>query len=163
MTGTPWSPEWDDFLRECLVDNDMSCRQAAAAFGRKFGVDMTRNATVGRAHRLGIKSTLKTRFEPHKAPRTPRAVKNTPPYPPKPKLVFACEPSSGLRVADVIPRNVPLLELQPGECHWPYGNSNYTFCGHPTFGGCSYCEQHLALSRGGGTESERRATQGIAA
>lgn len=35
-----------------------------------------------------------------------------------------------------------LLELGKGECKFPYGESNFSFCGYPTDPGKSFCPTH---------------------
>lgn len=44
-------------------------------------------------------------------------------------------------------RNVPLLGIPPGGCHWPTNNTDnpadHLFCGAPAVRGYSYCPAHL--------------------
>jgi len=70
---------------------------------------------------------------------------------------FSCEPISGLRQADVVPLLLPLLDLAPDQCRWPYGDGLFVFCGCEVWGSGPYCEPHLSLSQGRGTSSEREA------
>jgi GcrA cell cycle regulator len=66
-----------------------------------------------------------------------------------------------LRCADVVPRHLSLMDLECGDCRYPYGGDAegeaITFCGHPQRPGSSYCAAHFDLSIGPGTASERAA------
>ena len=62
-----------------------------------------------------------------------------------------------LRCDEVKPLNVPLFELEPQQCRWPYGDRSFVFCGHLRLEASQYCLSHYALSIGPGTPSERRA------
>lgn len=66
-----------------------------------------------------------------------------------------------LRCVGVQPRLISLLDLEPGDCRYPYGGDKegeeITFCGHPRRQGSSYCAPHFRLSWGPGTVSERAA------
>jgi GcrA cell cycle regulator len=56
-----------------------------------------------------------------------------------------------LRCAEVEPRHLVLIELEHGDCRYPYGGGEegeaITFCGHPRCPGSSYCTPHFLLSR----------------
>jgi GcrA cell cycle regulator len=45
----------------------------------------------------------------------------------------------------VKPHKVPLSDIQPRECLYPYGSVNYTFCGLPAVKGKTYCEEHCRV------------------
>jgi GcrA cell cycle regulator len=69
--------------------------------------------------------------------------------------------SAKLRCVEVVPRHVSLLDLEPGDCRYPYGGEQegeaITFCAHPRRAGSSYCASHFQLTWGPGTVSERTA------
>ena len=64
-----------------------------------------------------------------------------------------------LRCVGIVPRHLSLLELEPGDCRYPYGGEAegeaITFCGHPRREGSSYCVSHFHLTSSPGTASER--------
>jgi GcrA cell cycle regulator len=66
-----------------------------------------------------------------------------------------------LRCVGIAPRHLSLLELENGDCRYPYGGDAegeaITFCGHPRREGSSYCVSHFHLTSGLGTASERSA------
>jgi GcrA cell cycle regulator len=66
-----------------------------------------------------------------------------------------------LRCVGVRPRLITLLELERGDCRYPYGGDRegeeIRFCGHPRQPGSSYCAPHVHLTRGPGAVSGRTA------
>jgi GcrA cell cycle regulator len=64
-----------------------------------------------------------------------------------------------LRCVEVVPRHLNLIDLEYGDCRYPYGGDEegeaITFCGHPRRRGSSYCAPHLYLTRGPGAAPER--------
>ena len=63
-----------------------------------------------------------------------------------------------------MPRHLSLMDLEAGDCRYPYGGDAegepITFCGHPRREGSSYCAPHFHLTRGpgcaGGTDRLHR-------
>ncbi len=66
-----------------------------------------------------------------------------------------------LRCVGVRPRLIPLVELERGDCRYPYGGDKdgeeIAFCGHPRHPGSSYCAPHARVTRGPGPASGRTA------
>ena len=155
-----WSDDRIERLKK-LWANGMSGSWVAAALG------VSRNAVLGKVHRLGLMGT-----KPRRAPKSPeelvaarklraarsndtrlgrrREARLANPIPAKPARPLVCEA--------VEPRHVDLLDLEPGDCRWAYGEGPYTFCATPKFHG-SYCATHYFASIGQGTSSERAATK----
>ena len=56
-----------------------------------------------------------------------------------------------LRCVEIEPRHLSLIDLERGDCRYPYGGDEegeaITFCGHPRRPGSSYCTPHFHLSR----------------
>jgi GcrA cell cycle regulator len=100
--------------------------------------------------RLGMCETLAER---NHRPKVPKAKRHQP-YKPRPKhLAPKPEPEAiAIRCAEVVSRNVGLLELGPCDCRYPYGDgcegSPYLFCGNRQDDNSSYCPAHLDLTRG---------------
>jgi GcrA cell cycle regulator len=188
MQATNWAPQHCDALRDYLAKG-MSYSQAADAINAKFGTAYTRNAAIGRGRRMGLAGPERPK-EPRRvpsrtsAPRPRRSRKrraagpvqpkpvqpNQPaqsnklgqpdkPVQPKPELVCA-EPVK-LRCVGIKPRLISLVDLEAGDCRYPYGGDRdgeaITFCGHPRREGSSYCTAHFDLTRGPSTEAERSA------
>jgi len=164
-----WAAEHCDALREYLA-KDMSFSEIAATINAQFKTAYSRSAVLGRARRMGLA----------KPDRPGESQKNWPRQPPKakaPRLHQARErhaPELGrqmpvlertdapkLRCVEILPRRLALVDLEPGDCRYPYGGDEegeaITFCGHPRRQGSSYCAPHFHLTRGPGTPSERAA------
>jgi GcrA cell cycle regulator len=165
---TDWAPEHSDALREYLA-RGMSFSEIADAINTKFKTAYSRNATLGRARRMGFSG-----------PERPKEPKHWPQRPPKAKAPQLHKPRKGhqakfmrpmpvlertdtvkLRCVEIDPRHLVLIDLKPGDCRYPYGGDYdgepITFCGHPRRRGSSYCAPHFHLTRGPGTAAERAA------
>ena len=190
MQSTTWAPEHSQALREYLAKG-MSYSEIADAINSRFGTAYTRSATIGRGRRLGLAAPDRPEDGPKRPPKakTPRlrAPKLKTPRSKAPrlkaprldaKLAVAARTASGriepvaaaalerseavkLRCVGITPRLLSLVELEPGDCRYPYGGDKdgeaITFCGHPRLAGSSYCAPHFHLTRGTGTQSERAA------
>lgn len=145
-----WPTERDEELKRLYaLTPSLSSSQIAA----ELNCGLTRNAVIGRIHRLGL--PLRGRQRPAAKPKAPRIRKQTS------RVVWANGNSDRLRLIDcpiiecgpvrdvaVEPRNVPLADLVPADCRYPYGEgAAIVFCGHPKIEGSSYCGPHFMLSR----------------
>jgi GcrA cell cycle regulator len=164
-----WASEHSEALREYFAKG-MSYAEIADAINVRFNTAYSRNAALGRAKRMGVagperpKNLLKRGpVAPSKAqqPRVHKLRKRLPPEFMRPMPVFERTETAKLRCVEIDPRHLSLIELELGDCRYPYGGDEegevITFCGHPRRKGSSYCVPHLHLTRGAGTVSERRA------
>jgi GcrA cell cycle regulator len=75
--------------------------------------------------------------------------------------VFKREETLTLRCVETDPRHLSLLQLEPGDCRYPYGGEEegeaITFCGRPCCEGSSYCAPHFHLTQGPGSPLKRAA------
>jgi GcrA cell cycle regulator len=121
-------------LLATLWDAGLSASQIA---GRLGGI--TRNAVIGKVHRLGLegRATIRRNKKPsHKLMRF--SEQKTPEPKPVPVQTIAC--------AD--PLMVAFSELKRDMCHWPIGeprDADFRYCGCAVTSG-RYCEYHKALS-----------------
>jgi GcrA cell cycle regulator len=158
MEPTNWASEHSDALREHLAWG-LSFSEAARRINAKFKTAYTRNAAIGRAKRMGLAGPGRPETPPRVIPPRPER-----PYDlcsretksssiafrwPTPEL-WKIEPAN-LRCVAIEPRHLSLLELEHGDCRYPYGGDEegetITFCGHPRHPGSSYCAPHFHLSR----------------
>ena len=129
--------------------------------GNRIG--MSKNAVVGKAHRLGLEgrpSPIKR--DKKKETVTVRATKKVTPAPKEevtqssilpPEPVFEVEPI----VEQVLPKKkkhkgVQLVDLKPNSCRWPEGDPkdpDFCFCGQECVPGKIYCEEHCAIAYSG--------------
>ncbi len=139
-----WTDELRDRVRTLWPTN--SSGQISVIFIGE-GHPFTRNAIVGQAHRLGL--TRKQKSEPHiRAPRTSpirmsRVNSNS-----NVLRITKSQQSQQykLRCVEIEPRHLSLVELEQGDCRYPYGDGPFTFCGHPVKDGTSWCVPHFHLT-----------------
>ncbi len=165
MQSFSWTPEHSAALREYIATG-LSFSRAADALNAKFGTAYTRNAVLGRAKRMKLVVPVRPERGPKvkqpkraKVPRKPRAGRGSEPGTTAPPVERPEPPK--LRCVGISPRLVSLLDLEAGECRYPYGGDRdgeaITFCGHSCFRGSAYCAPHFHLTRGPAIESERPA------
>ena len=163
-----WAPEHTSALRE-FIARGMSFAAAADALNARFGTAYSRNAAIGRARRIGLAVPVRCEDRPPLVPRAPKPPKAVMPALPgrragligPPPVAERAEPAK-LRCVGIQPRLVSLVELAKDDCRYPYGGDKegeaITFCGHPRFGGSSYCTPHFHLTRGPAVETGRPAS-----
>lgn len=151
-----WTDERVELLKKLWIDG-LSASQIAAQLG-----GVTRNAVIGKVHRLNLSGRAKpasTAPRPRKAGRVVGAPRpsarafvagNTAlkiHAPPAPRRVPNPVPIEDLVVP--ISLNVSLMELNDSMCKWPIGDptaENFCFCGHRNFNGLPYCEYHSRIA-----------------
>lgn len=140
MSVATWTTERTEQLRNCVVTG-LTCSQIAAEIG------VTRNAVIGKIHRLGLSPTRQPGGSC--APRARKSQQRR-----LLRLIGAEAPSI---VADVGTELVPIESAQPcslldidhGKCHWPLGDPHedgFAFCGNNAVTGFSYCVGHARMA-----------------
>jgi len=164
MEPKNWAPEHSDALRDLLARR-LPFSEIAAVINKRFNTSYSRSATLGRARRMGLLGPGRPGVSQGTKPRLDRLGGRIRPAEP-PKFLWPLPPVLAgkpvkLRCVETVPRHMSLLELECGDCRYPYGGDRegeaITFCGHPRRPGSSYCTPHFHLSRGPGTASERSA------
>jgi GcrA cell cycle regulator len=159
-----WKEEHSEALRQHLAGG-MSFSEAADAINAKFRTDYTRSAAIGRAKRMGLPAPRQRDDRPKslasgKAPRSHKPFERYAFETWRIMPAFETE-TLNLRCVEIVPRYLSLIDLETGDCRYPYGGDEegqaITFCGHPQRPGTSYCTPHFHLTRGPGTPSERAA------
>lgn len=127
---------------------------SAAQIAMRFG-DLSRNAVLGKVHRLGLSSrrtcvSMKSvRAGGGGVVASPRCMHLHPWRKRafvKPVLVHSAEKRSA-ELAEPDMLRVKLLDLTRTMCRWPLGDpraADFAFCGGKQVEGCSYCAQHAA-------------------
>ena len=165
MQPTDWAPEHSGALRE-LFALHLSFARIAAVINERFNTVYSRNAVLSRARRMGLAGNERSGLSPCAQSRLDRPgevhlVESTSPRLPWPVPPLNRTKPVVLRCVEIAPRHLSLIELEQGDCRYPYGGDEegetITFCGHPRRPGSSYCIPHFHLSRGPGTLSERTA------
>lgn len=134
--------------------------KSAADIAKALGKGVTRNAVIGKAHRMGLSG----RPSPIKKPETKKAAaapKKEAKAAPAKKAAPAAKsaPAGPVREAEEIKRvekeaippggGVALIDLTERMCKWPIGDpreADFTFCGRPIRQGTPYCPEHAATA-----------------
>ena len=109
--------------------------------GRRLGV--TKNAVVGKVHRLGLKkrqSPIRQAAAGSAQPAKPKAA-------PKPAANSSTPPMPAAKAVKPTGDVVRLEELTSSMCSWPEGEPgtpDFYFCGEPSVTDKPYCEAHCA-------------------
>lgn len=143
---------WTDDAVETLVRLWRRGDLSAAIIARRLGV--TRNAVLGKIHRLGLSQPRRPRL-PAIAP-PPRPAKPRPVASARRAPVSAPVSASARSSAESGPGLVARLEDLPSRaCHWPLGDpqaADFAFCGRPVETK-PYCPAHAAVAyRGRGVD-----------
>jgi GcrA cell cycle regulator len=173
----PWTEERVETLKRLWAEG-LSASQIAG----KLGMGVTRNAVIGKVHRLNLAGRVNTpRTQTPRTARKPAADgHNTAPRgPSRPSMPTAgatalksfAQPQSNPRLAP-LPEPKPLrlvesskdgritiLHLSDKTCKWPIGDpqhEDFCFCGHGPRDGSPYCEYHARIAYQPAQERNRR-------
>lgn len=170
-----WTDERIASLRE-LWEQGLSASQIAAKLG-----NITRNAVIGKVHRLGLSGRPSpVRAErPAPAPRAERpavqvaAVAAPAPAVPRQPRILPADPVPAakvvapVRVAAAPPAPAPepepmvratLLSINDRMCKWPLGDpgdAGFHFCGRRAQSGAPYCQEHARVAYQAATPKAR--------
>jgi len=160
-----WSAEAKEEIRSLWLAGD-----SASVIAAKVGAN-SRSAIIGLVHRMGLSNLRRataTRMYRGRRQRCGKANDRAYVAPPKPKqkkravgLGIRAPTPAKIDAAraeyEAIKRRIaamptpatakPLLDLEDGDCRWPYGDGPFVFCGCKRAPGASYCQDHLILSK----------------
>jgi GcrA cell cycle regulator len=152
MTIT-WTDERVEQLKKLWADG-LSASQIAAQLG-----NITRNAVIGKVHRLGLSGRAKSPSSAAPRPRKPRSTSHMlrisrPSMRGNTALAHAYEvelepePEPYDNVIPIGQRRT-LLELTEATCRWPVGDPgspDFFFCGGQSLPGLPYCSHHTRVA-----------------
>jgi GcrA cell cycle regulator len=143
-----WTDERVELLKKLWQDG-LSASQIAKQLG-----GVTRNAVIGKVHRLGLSG----RAAPSKPARTvfkaPRPARPAPAAPSAPRRIAEPAPmaaapqTSPVRYVEEAPGMATVLTLGAHMCKWPIGDpsqDSFTFCGRRSSEG-PYCHEHSQVA-----------------
>jgi GcrA cell cycle regulator len=147
-----WTDERVELLKKLWADG-LSASQIAAELG-----GITRNAVIGKVHRLGLSGRAKSSSAGTARPRKPRApgMMRVPRSAIRGNTALAhayehdLEPEPEL-IENIIPlgQRRTILELNEDTCRWPIGDpgsAEFFFCGGHTLNGLPYCAYHSRVA-----------------
>jgi GcrA cell cycle regulator len=166
--GMTWTDERVELLAK-LWSEGLSASQIAA----ELGGGVTRNAVIGKVHRLGLSGRGKAQ-----APATPRSRKPIRPADPdtagEPPIqdaallpVSTAGPQSEVSPEQAGPQDdvvvplserVTIMELRESMCRWPLGDpttAEFRFCGAHAITGLPYCTHHARVAYQPAAERKR--------
>jgi len=120
-----WTDERVELLKKLWGEG-----KTAAEIAKVLGDGVTRNAVIGKAHRLKLStrlSPIQQNTRPMRNPDAPRAKKLAPPR------------------LDFKGNCVQMVDLAPRMCRWPNGDpqdEDFSFCGCEIVEGLPYCPEH---------------------
>lgn len=139
-----WTDERVELLKKLWQDG-LSASQIAKQLG-----GVTRNAVIGKVHRLGLSGRAapsKPARTVFKAPRPARPAAAAPSAPRRiaePVAQTSPQPPTPVRYIDEAPGMATVLTLGAHMCKWPIGDpslDSFTFCGRRSSDG-PYCQEH---------------------
>lgn len=159
-----WSSKRIDNLK-ILFEAGLSAAQIAG----ELGGDLTRNAVIGKIHRLGLSGRAKSPAPASREakPRRERKVSQylrqnaKPNYRGQHVAAVAMLPDAApAPTPEVIPihQRVALMELTDAVCHWPVGDPlqpEFHFCGGRAINGMPYCAHHCRIAYEPAREPQR--------
>lgn len=121
----------------------------AAEIAKQLG-GVTRNAVIGKAHRLKLSNRLSP-IQQNKKPANKNVEKK-----PLKKVVSVIQPKEPVNDVQIKPEQYKkpenlysLLDLKPRMCRWPCGDpkhDDFGFCGDNAMPGLPYCEDHARIA-----------------
>ncbi|HEX8168697.1 MAG TPA: GcrA family cell cycle regulator [Beijerinckiaceae bacterium] len=157
--GLPWTDERVELLKRLWAEG-LSASQIAARMG-----GVTRNAVIGKVHRLGLSGRAKSAAAP--AQPRPRKPARAPSHPlthrpaahgnaalaahPREEPQPQPEPQAEIDEDVVIPMSerVTIMELRDSMCRWPMGDPTtpeFRFCGGKAIPSLPYCPHHSRIA-----------------
>ena len=128
--------------------------QSASQIAKALGGGVTRNAVIGKVHRLGLSG----RAAPSQPARTtyrptrPRAAAPAPAQPSAPRRIEAAQPRPVApprpEPAPELPGTATVMTLGAHMCKWPIGDpssTEFSFCGRRASEGV-YCVEHARVA-----------------
>lgn len=117
--------------------------KTAAQIAKELGNGVTRNAVIGKAHRLKLSGRVSPIQQNEK---TPVAKKEQTPQQPIKKIIAG---NSNTKPPKTSKNGVKLADLKEKMCRWPVGDpreADFHFCGENAIPGLPYCETHAKIA-----------------
>jgi GcrA cell cycle regulator len=140
-----WTDERVELLKKLWLDG-LSASQIAKQLG-----GVTRNAVIGKVHRLGLSGRAAPSQPTRPVFKAPRAPRPTPA--PAPRRVETHHPVAAPQPAPAYfaeePGSATVLTLGAHMCKWPIGDpasDSFSFCGRRSETDGPYCVQHARVA-----------------
>lgn len=134
MSKIEWTSEIQDVFETLLgLEQNLTFQEIAKRLSEQFAPrQFTKNACVGRAHRVRLPPRP---VKPRKSKGKTMPIQIDAPILP----VEAQRAPNG--------HDLTIYQLRDGDCHYPSDEARppYTYCGHATRDGLSYCPEHCKI------------------
>ena len=164
--GLSWTDDRVALLRRLWEDGQSASKIAAQLGG------VTRNAVIGKVHRLGLGGRARGAEEAPASTPTPKAVEietaiavveTQAPEPVailahRPAPVFPTPAPAPEPVALAVSKRVTIMDLRESMCRWPLGDPTtpeFRFCGARSITGLPYCTHHAQIAYQPAAERKR--------
>ena len=150
-----WTDEMLEFMKPLYAEEGLSASRIAEAVNMRFGSSYSRNAIIGKLHRMGwvIAGRLKNKTVTNSASlerakkRKELAARKLGTSPLQALLRSDAFPLPASTEELVIPlhERKQLVDLEANDCRWPIGDpmeDGFHFCGRGKVQGISYCAHH---------------------
>ena len=139
MANVKWNSEMDVFIKKC--DPKISFQKISEMMNEKFGLEITKNSVIGRAHRLNITKPVKKKTKPVAKKKLLAESK------PKKELVKDSNVKETIKPAPTTlgeieayrqdfpnpeARRLTFKQITMGKCHYPLGDykkGTLRYCG----------------------------------
>lgn len=152
-----WTTEMLDFMKPLYLDDGLSASKIAEVVNRRFGSTYSRNAIIGKLHRMGWvipgrtsarQSVAKNSASIERAKKRKELAAAKRAKSPLAAL-FRGEafplPASNEELVIPVHERKQLVDLEANDCRWPIGDpmeDGFHFCGRGKVQGLAYCEHH---------------------
>jgi len=134
-----WTPDRVELLKKRWSEG-LSASQIAARLG-----GVTRNAVIGKVHRLGLAARVTRSPRTKSARRTARRIFTAGQFSVRPPRLAVVP-----QMLEMPPAlRIDLLDLREMHCRWPIGDPQdnaFHFCGRQKATAIAYCEHHARLA-----------------
>ncbi|GJE26308.1 GcrA family cell cycle regulator [Methylobacterium organophilum] len=167
-----WTDERVELLRR-LWEDGLSASQIASQIG-----GISRNAVIGKVHRLGLAGRVKPTGPTQAAPRKKSGAESEETLPiaavveevvlPEPPAIVTHRPAPDFPIVPppaapepaviAVSQRVTIMELRESMCRWPMGDPTspeFRFCGARSITGLPYCTQHAQIAYQPAAERKR--------
>jgi len=128
-----WTDERVSLLRKLWGEGKTAAEIAGALGG------VTRNAVIGKAHRLKLSNRISPIQQNVKTP-----ARSVPTIKPMKAVKPVAAPKTPFKI-----KGIKLVDLRERMCRWPLGDpkeADFIFCGHDNIAGLPYCPEHARLA-----------------
>lgn len=152
-----WTPDIEKRVED-LWRGQNSASVIAEKINTEYGCSFSRNAVIGKIHRLGLQgqgrrpsitdAAVKKREE-RRAPKKTAAVESYHTEPPRPAQVAAEVVDVEVAPPDNTSPRVSILDIGPGTCRYPIGDplrEDFGFCGAACHVEKPYCTHHHQIA-----------------